>query len=240
MIGDYLFAYDAREAPLHRLDARAKLIDVALLATGVLASRPVGLIAAAVPIIACLVLQRTSVRRLHRDIRGAYPLLFLIVAASALTGGPVLAGVLSGLTYAARLYVLLLLARIFLASTSLRDIRLAVGRLMRPFPAIWAWGVASMIALAVSFVPTPIRIASELRLASKARGIEPRQHPVRFTRLLAHHLTIRTLMRAHETAMAFECRSGARCGRPSKSLISAASYSSILICGFALAAALKL
>jgi energy-coupling factor transporter transmembrane protein EcfT len=234
-----LFSYMPGATLIHRLDARAKLIGLTLLATSILVSGVAGLIVSCSLVLTGIVVSRIPSRRLHREIRGLYVFIALILVASAFTGESLNIGIATGALYAARLLLLVLLAQVLIATTTLQETRSAIGRLLRFLPASFAWSISSMMALVLSFVSIPLDINSEVRLAALTRGLDPRKRPYRYLKLLTFIMSVRTLMTAEEKSMAFTCRSGEKSMRPAKKPLSIPGFFAIGICllfsGFALA-----
>jgi len=213
--------------PVHRLDARVKLIIAVLLATAVVTSArlavQVGLL-----LVLCAVFAgaRLPVRLAMQSLRGAAWLAAFVVAANlgwALIGRHAAraagegaldrADGLAGL--ALRLVNLLLLATLLTATTVPLDAAAAVERLLRPLRRwrVPVHDVGMLLGLALSFVPLFQREASALVDAHRTKhggvrwGILDR---ARAAIPLLVPLFLAVLRRADEVAIALD----ARCYRP--------------------------
>lgn len=178
---------------------------------------PTGLAVILAADVTLLYLSRLSLIRSLKESRGILVLIALIVFASAVGKSDRAEAVAGALVYAGRLVLLVLSSHVFIGTTTVADLKTGVARLLRLLPGQAAWSVSTMIAIAVAFVPLPLSIADEIRLAAASRGFRARRHPIRYTRLVAFTLVVRTLLEAESRSQALELRGGS--GHPSRQSI---------------------
>lgn len=180
-------SYRAADTPLHRLDARVKM--VLLLALTVLlfaAQRPLVLGLAAVVVIAVSLAGGLSLRALLRAMKPpAFLLLFTFLVSSlvidgtgdvALVGGVGIsyAGASKGLLVATRVIVLVWASLALTSSTSSVEVADALASLTSPLARLGVpTGDFAMIAsVALRFIPLTVEELERLRNAQRARGVD--------------------------------------------------------------------
>ena len=183
-----------------------KLISMGLIAATAMIATPAGLVIVAGTNFLALTISRVPVKQLIKESRSIWILVGLIVLASILTQRDLADGATDGLIYGARLLLIFLSSQSIFATTTFEELRLAIARLLRPLPVSISWSAAAMVSLAIAFVPTPLAMADEFRIAAAARGLSAKQHPVKFIRTLSFSLVVRTLLEAESRRIAFELR----------------------------------
>ncbi|WP_062017317.1 energy-coupling factor transporter transmembrane protein EcfT [Aureimonas sp. AU4] len=191
--------YRPGRTPAHRLPAGAKLAALAAIGT-VLFLFPadwlsVGALALALATVGAMLGWRFA----GRTLRTSAPIILLVAGFQFwFAGGE------SALVFGSRLAALLLLAALATATTRPSDIAAAIERLVAPVlrplgvdPA----RVGLAVGLAIRFVPVLAAVASEIREAQAARGLD------RSLVALAVPLVVRTLKMADEIAEAIDARS---------------------------------
>ena len=174
-----------------------------------------------------LYLSHLSPVRSLRESRGILVLIALIVLASAVGRGDRVEAVGGALVYGGRLVLLVLSSHVFIGTTTVADLKTGVARLLRFLPGRAAWSVSTMIAIAVAFVPLPLSIAYEISLAAASRGFRARRHPIRYTRLVAFTLVVRTLLEAESRSQALELRGGS--GHPLRQTIGVRNWGLVAV-----------
>ena len=233
-----LARYVPRESPVHRLDARFKLVSAALLgAAAVVSQRAAGELAVLVLLAATFSLSRLPARLVLRGVRGALWLLCFVAAANAgwllvarrtgwaAGGEPVVAAAGELGLLLLRLFDLLLLAAVFNATTVPVDVAEALERLLRPLARLRlpVHEVGTLLVLSLSFIPVFLEEARHLAAAHRVkRGLGRWRFEDRLRAVvpLLVPLFLGVLRRADDLAVALD----ARCfvpGAPRTSLVPA-------------------
>ncbi len=223
MIRETFLQFWPASSPIHRADARIKLLALVILSTAAMLASPRGFAPLWTVAFAALYASRIPVLRLLSESRGVFYLVAGIFVASSLTGETIPSGLSSGALYSLRLLTLVTFGQLLIATTTVSEIRRAVARLLKPFPLRWASAVSTILSLSISFVSFPLHAASEARAATIARGFVPRRRPIRFITLIATTMTVRTLLDAEQRARAIEVRGGVSRTPPAPSSISPGS-----------------
>lgn len=201
----------------HRLDARFKLLCLAVIGIAVLQCGIWGLAGLTVPGLAGIFRLGIPLRSMLKELRYLAVLLFLVFAARALsTPGSVLfsaagisvtrEGVAAGVLVCWRLAGVVLAGIIFIAATRPSEIRGAVIRLLAPIPFIPEQQAGTMISLLVRFIPMILNQARETADAQRARCIECRKNPVFRVATLCIALLRRIFEDAERLVVAMEAR----------------------------------
>ncbi len=211
-------------SPLHRLDARTKLLATLAFLMLLLAGRGPGtLIACALFSGACLVIGRLPVRALWRGFRPILLLLVITVVLGVLLtpgggtlwhAGPLVIsrqGAHQAVSAGVRLGLLVLQSSVLTVSTEPLQLSAAAERLLRPFRrfGVPAHELALMSSIALRFIPTLAEEAQRIRLAQAARGgdVEARGRArLRALIALLVPLLIAVFRRADDLALAMEAR----------------------------------
>jgi energy-coupling factor transporter transmembrane protein EcfT len=211
------FSYISGDSPLHRMDARFKIILIILLSLVSLNLYFVELGILTVLLFGMIVNARLPLKAGFREVRYFLLLLFFVFVARVLsTGGPALInlkivtisiqGLYDGILVCWRLAFIMILGFAFIATTRPSAIKAAAQWFLKPFPFIPEKKVAVMMGLILRFVPVIFDQARETQEAQKARGIENRKNPVYRLSKLGFPLLRRTFERADELAAAMEAR----------------------------------
>lgn len=213
-----LFHYIHRDTVLHRMDGRIKLACLLLfsLAAGFASEFYDYLVALAVLLYA-LFLARLPVTALLKELKffGGLILVVLIINAFTIPGDPIIKfpldgisrqGVATGLRFAGRLLIVLLVSAVFTGTTPLMQFRDAVEWYLRLLPFLPAARVATMINLTFLLLPVLLDNFKEIMDAQNARCLQLRKNPVKRLKYLAFPLLDQTLRRADEIAYAMEAR----------------------------------
>ncbi len=249
LLGQYM----PLESPIHRLDARVKLLGLFMVFAGLLISRNfwgyLNLIGFTLLVI---FLARLALRQVLAQSLRLYPffLLILLINSLFLAEGEILyslgrikiyqEGVFQGLRVIINLLLMMTLSTILMTSTSPRDITQALTSLLKPlkFIGLPVEEVAMILSIALQFIPGLLEEAALIKKAQRARG-------ARFdSRKLSHRLDsfsamvvpvfIGAFKRADDLSLAMEARGyrGAknRSPRARKKLVSR-DYLALLLCG---------
>lgn len=213
-----VFHYMYKNSVLHRMDCRIKLACMVILSvTTSFASTGADFGILTVVFAAALLISKLPVTALLRELRFFAFLIILVfvVHSFSIPGQPVpnapvpgltVEGVTSGLAFAQRLLLILVLCVILTGTTALSALRNAVEWFLRPVPFIPEARVATMINLVFVLVPLIFDQASEMMSAQKARCVEKRKNPIKRITFLVFPLLFKTLKRADELVLAMEAR----------------------------------
>jgi biotin transport system permease protein len=212
-----LFHYLPRHTLLHRMDARLKVVGVALLSVAVgLASgiADVGLVT--VFLVGATFLAHLPVKTLSRELqRFAFLIIATIVVQVAGHSGPPLVvwlpgisqtGLVAGLILAWRLGAVLVVGLLLTGTTQLTELRAAVYWFLRPLSSGVAARIATMISLTITLIPLIFDQAATIREAQLSRDVESVKNPLRRLRCLAWPILRETFRRADELILAMESR----------------------------------
>lgn len=220
------------ESPVHRLDARAKLGATGALTVALFAVEGWrGLVAVAALVVMAIVLSRVPLRIVARGLRPVAFILVFTVAANALRinpdealvrMGPVAvdaAGLSRGLFFGARILLLVAGTSLVTLTTSPVALTDALASIMRPLTVVRfpVDDVATMLTIALRFVPTTAEEAERIIVAQTARGARfDEGGPIRRARAWVPVLVplfVRLFRRADDLAIAMETRCYTGVGR---------------------------
>ena len=215
-----LFHYHPSNGSLHNLDTRFKLLAMFSLTITIFKSQPFALILCSIFISVLFLVdyvqsKRLSPYKLILNIKGFLFFLLLIVLTRSMTvaGKPFLEiayisieGLYSGLIYSWKLLLLVILSQIFTSTTNPSDLHGAIYKLFYGVPLIQAGTIATMMTLAISFIPIIFDQYLEVKNASHSRLGNITRNPIKKISSIALPLLQTTLIRADEVAMAMESR----------------------------------
>lgn len=172
-----LGTYVDRRTPLHRVDARAKLVVLLLASVASFAAPvPIGLAVVALGLACALVASRTSPYEVLLGLRPALVVLGLSLVANAvvLVGQPGIswAGLARGATAVCRIVLVVGFALVFSATTMPPAIADALSALLAPLRRLGlpVGDLAMMLSMALRFIPLTMEEAERIRSAQRARG----------------------------------------------------------------------
>ena len=213
-----LFHYIHKDTVLHRMDGRLKLAALLFfgLAAGFSSEFHDYLVAFSV-LFCALLLARLPVAALLKEMGffGVLILIVMVVNAFTIPGEPIpnspfagisQQGVITGLRFAGRLLMILLLSVVVTGTTPLARFRDAVEWYLRPFPFLPAARVATMFNLTFLLLPVILDNFKEIMAAQNSRCVQLRKNPVKRLKYLVFPLLDQTLRRADEIAYAMEAR----------------------------------
>lgn len=213
-----LFHYMHKDTLLHRMDGRIKLVCMfALSLSASLASAwqhyllPLSVVAFA------LMAAKLPLIDILRDMVffGVLILVVLIVNAFSIPGDPIpgfpiagvsLPGLITGLRFAGRLTIIVLLCAVITGTTPVTTFRNAVEWFLRPIPLIPEVRIATAINLTFVLIPVILDSFNEMMGAQKSRCIELQKNPIKRVNYTVFPLLGQTLLRADEIASAMESR----------------------------------
>ena len=225
-LGQYL----PGDSPIHRLDARTKiLVTLAYMAALLFARGPLALGACAAFTAGWLATARLPPAALWRGNRGIIVLVLLTVVLDVLLGPPTTAaaasqsgwhvgpflvtqtGVATGLAAGLRLGLLVAQSTLVTATTAPLDLVAGTETLLGPFRRVGvpAHDLALMTGLALRFIPTLAEEAQRIALAQAARGADlqsPGRARLRAIVAMLVPLLLSVLRRAEQLALAMEAR----------------------------------
>lgn len=216
------------DSPVHALEPRAKLGVLALFVTALFAAETgswaaIGTCAAMLAL--AVALSRVPLRIVLRGVRAVLFLLVFTLAVQALRWNPATvalvrlgpvavdgAGLVRGLFFGARIVVLVVATSLLTLTTTPVSLTDALERIMRPLGRIGVpvGDVATMLSIALRFIPTTAEEAEKVVLAQASRGARfDRGGPVRRARAFVPVLVplfVNLFRRADELATAMEAR----------------------------------
>ncbi|MGB9928553.1 MAG: energy-coupling factor transporter transmembrane component T family protein [Methanosarcina sp.] len=217
-----VFSYVPGTSILHKLDPRTKIVSVMLL--GILIFQVESF--TGIGVIFLLFILFALFSKLPADIffRAVRPMLlfiaFIFLAQLFFTKGepfasfwilqPTMEGFEKGVMLASRFILLLLFAALLTASTDPSTITCGVERLLRPLPLRWlgitSFELATMMNIAIAFLPLLFERVERTKAAQAARGMDFVKNPFRSIPALAVPLLRGVIRDAEELALAMESR----------------------------------
>jgi len=213
-----VFHYIHKNSLLHRMDGRIKLLCMLLFSiSATLASGVHDFVVLTVVLLTAIVAAKLPVIALLKGLKFfAFLIIFVIVVDSfSIPGNPIPnfplpgvtgEGVTTGLIFAWRLILIIMICTIITGTTSLSTFRNAIEWYLRPVPFIPETRVATMINLTFALIPVIFEQVSEMLNAQKARCIEGRRNPIKRIAFTVFPLLSRTFRRADEIIFAMEAR----------------------------------
>lgn len=215
-----LFHYRKAEGTLHRYNGGLKLLSMVILTISIFNGNPPGLLILSLFISFIFLLDFfqngiLSPLRLIKNIRNflLFLIIIIIIQSFSIEGKPLLGishisqeGILFGLIYSWKLFLLIVLGQIITSTTDPNDIHNAVYRLLRPIPFINAENTATMISLTITFIPLIFDQYIEVKNSVDSRLGNRDRNPIRMIISLSLPLIQTTLLRAEEVTLAMESR----------------------------------
>ena len=210
-----------------RLPAELKILGLAAFSVLAVAAPSPWLAPMALVLLSYILLARANVVKLWRMFRPAVPFILFICAAQAiLAGGPApvvrlgivsisQAGIESAIASAVRIVLLYFAGSAVTVTTVETELLLAIQRFLSPLGRNFCRDVATMMMLALAFMPTIAEEYASIRTAQEARGISYRG-PIRALRgifSIIVPLLYSLASRADNVAVAMESRCYGQEGR---------------------------
>lgn len=179
-----LGSYISRQSPLHRVDARVKLIMLLCLTIALFMSDVwYGLVCAAAILVCLLVISGVNIQSVMRALRPTAIVLTLSLLGNALvlsqadiavvgTAGLSFAGLTRGLTAVVRIILLVGFSLVMCATTTSTALAAAVSSLLRPFRHIGVPvdDLSMILTVALRFIPLVAEELDRIAMAQCARG----------------------------------------------------------------------
>lgn len=172
-----LGAYQRKRTLVHDLDARTKIVLLALATIAAFAADvPWGLVVVLGGLVCALVASRTSPLAVIRGLRPAALILGFSVLANAvvLVGQPGISteGLVRSVTAVARIVLLVGFALVLSSTTMPTEVASALARLMGPLARLGVpvGGIATATSVALRFIPITAEEVDRIRCAQRARG----------------------------------------------------------------------
>lgn len=115
-------------------------------------------------------------------------------------------GVITGLRFAGRLTLIIMICTIVTGTTSLLIFKNVIEWYLRPIPFIPEVRVATMISLTFVLIPVIFDSYTEMMNAQKSRCVELQKNPIKRVNFIVFPLLSRTLRRTDEIVYAMESR----------------------------------
>jgi energy-coupling factor transporter transmembrane protein EcfT len=213
-----IFHYLHKNSVLHKMDGRIKLICMILFSISAsFASSKSDFTILTIVLLATLFIAQLPITTLLKELKffSFLIILVIVVHSFSIPGSPIpnfpvpgltIEGITSGLVFAWRLILIIIICIIFTGTTPLLLLRNVIEWFLRPVPLIPASRVAIMINLTFALIPLIFDQASEMLNAQKARCIEGRKNPVKRIMFTAFPLLVQTFRRTDELILAMEAR----------------------------------
>ncbi|MFY9141172.1 MAG: energy-coupling factor transporter transmembrane protein EcfT [Thermacetogeniaceae bacterium] len=212
------FHYIHKDTVLHRMDGRLKLICLLLLSLSAsFASKLEHYLVLLFVVIFALLIAKLPIKALLKDIKffGIIILIVIVVDAFNIPGDPIpyfpvtsisTKGLITGLRFAGRLTIIILVCAVITGTTSLMTLRNVVEWFLRPIPFVPEVRIATMISLTFTLIPVIFDNLAEMMYAQKARCVELRKNPIERINFIVFPLLSQTLRKADEIVYAMEAR----------------------------------
>jgi energy-coupling factor transporter transmembrane protein EcfT len=182
------FSYRKGFSIVHSLDARFKLLLLAVIGISGLKASPAGLLLFFMIILSGLIHSGTRLRNLFNELRFFFCFLLFLFAVQAFSADGTglievygislsAGGLKEGLLVCLRLLFIAILGLLFVATTRMLEIKAAIEWIIKPFPFISGSRISIMTGLMLRFIPVISEQAKEISDAQKARCIENRKNP---------------------------------------------------------------
>ncbi|HHW28298.1 MAG TPA: energy-coupling factor transporter transmembrane protein EcfT [Syntrophomonadaceae bacterium] len=212
------FHYIHRDTVLHRMDGRFKLLCMLLLSLSAsFASQLQHYLVLLFVVTLALLIAKLPFKALLKDLKffGILILIVFVVNAFNIPGDPIpnfpitsisLQGVITGLRFAARLTIIIIVCAVLTGTTPLMTLRNVIEWYLRPLPFVPEVRIATMINLTFMLIPLIFDNFAEMMKAQKARCVELRKNPIKRINFIVFPLLNQTLRRVDEIAYAMEAR----------------------------------
>jgi len=211
-----VFSYRKGFSIVHSLDARFKLLLLAIIGISGLKASLAGLLLFFMIILSGLIHSGTRLRDLFKELRFFFCFLLFVFAIQAFSADGTLikvhgislsaGGLKEGLLVCLRLLFIAILGLLFVATTRMLEIKAAIEWIIKPFPFISGGRISTMTGLMLRFIPVITEQAKETSDAQKARCVENRKNPLYRMVKFAIPLLRRTFDNAGRIAIAMEAR----------------------------------
>lgn len=233
----------------HRLDARFKLVSLAMVNLALLRADFPALAGLTALLLATIGHMGLPLRAFTREMRyfALLLLVVLLVRAVSTSGTALLSaagvavtreGLAAGGLICWRLAGIVLAGFIFIAATRPAEVRGAVIWLLAPIPWVPEQRAGTMLSLLVRFIPLILEQARETRDAQRARCVECRKNPATRLSVLAVALLRRIFEDADRLVVAMEARCYTEARTPPAARATrldwAALFGTAAVCGFIL------
>ncbi|MFO7666461.1 MAG: energy-coupling factor transporter transmembrane component T [Desulfobacterales bacterium] len=211
------FSYRSGISPVHKIDARFKLLFIVIIGLSSLKASLPGVLLLFLLVVYGLVMVGISLWQVARNLSIFIFFLTFVFAIRAFSrGGAVFINIFGmGLTYdgliegslvCLRIILMILLGLLFTSTTRTAEVKAAIDWILKPFPFNSGGKVSTMAGLMMRFIPVILEQARETACAQKARSIENRKNPVYRMVKFSIPLLERTFYNAGRISMAMEAR----------------------------------
>ncbi|NPE29912.1 energy-coupling factor transporter transmembrane protein EcfT [Methanococcoides sp. SA1] len=216
----FLFSYGAGKSVLHRLDPRVKIFSVMCLSILIFRSSALADLLVFALLFGGLTVLAGSGFSGIRSVRPLLPIfVFIFLIHSFFTEGAALfdsqlsptdEGVLKGSLVTARFVLLILYSSLLTSTTRPAVITAGIERILRPLPLRWvgvtSFEIATMMSLALHFVPHLLWYAGQVKDSQLSRGSRYGHNPISGTLSLAIPVLKGSMRMADDVVMAMESR----------------------------------
>jgi energy-coupling factor transporter transmembrane protein EcfT len=214
-----LFHYLPGNTILHRLNIRIKLAICVVFGFLILSGEITALCVVSIIIAAGLVMTSVPIKFLIKELRVFLVFLLLIIFISSLSTpgeillglkkinfGFTLEGIISGVFFAWRFLLIVLVGSCLTFTSAFSDFRYAVMWLLTPFPFVNKKLISTMISLVLRFIPAFLDSAEDISMAYKSRCMHKRKNIFIKPLYFLKHLLSKSFLRADEITLAMQAR----------------------------------
>jgi len=211
------FHYRHGDSILHALDARFKIVLMVMFSLSILDASFPGLFSLTVLLALLFLHARIPIISVMVELRYFFILLLLVFILRLIsTEGDALIkvpwvtlskqGLMEGTQICWRLLMVVLLGFLFVSSTRISTIKMAVQQILAPVPFIPERRLATMMGLIVRFIPVIFQKSRDISEAQKARCVEHRKNPLYRLETFVMPLMRGVFQNADKLAMAMTAR----------------------------------
>lgn len=215
-----LFHYISKDSALHRLSPITKVLGMLIIGLSTISLQDIIQDWLSFTILYSLIFflffkAKISFSQSCRDLRYFLTVIPLIIFFSSfkLQSNPELflshfnvSGLIFSSTFILKLYLFSLVSVLFIATTTVREINLAIEALLRKIPFVNSVRISTMISLCIVQIPVIFDLYQQIRIAQKARCLDNNRNPIRKIVIILNILIPRVLQNADSIALNYEAK----------------------------------
>ncbi len=215
-----LFNYINNTSPLHRLSSLTKLLAMIILGSMTIALQDlsknyISFILFYAFVFYLIYIAGIKITHLIKELPYFMIIIPLIIFFSAfsITSNKAyylnhfdISALLTSLTFILKLILFTLLSIIFIATTRIKEINIALEVILRRIPLVNSTRLATMISLVLAQLPIIFDLYGQIKQAQKARCIDNSRNPFRKISFLASSLIFRVLQNADSIALNYQVK----------------------------------
>lgn len=215
-----LFNYINNASPLHRLSPLTKLLAIIILGSMTIALQDltknyISFILFYAFVFSLIIIARIKFTLFLKDLPYFIIMIPLIIFFSAFSftknqtyylNHLDISALINSLTFILKLILFTLISIIFIATTRIKEINIALEVIFRRIPLVNSTRLATMISLVLAQIPIIFDLYGQIKQAQKARCIDNSKNPFRKISFLASSLIFRVLQNADEIALNYQAK----------------------------------